>query len=227
MKQIDIGKYVYIEALKWGGFLLLFLIVMPNKLIETKYLLIAFIILVISSVFPLFIMVKKGNYYLAHHKLFHHGAGELKDVLDKKSFKKILTYLNEKILFPFFLIMFLFSSLFSELKGISWAKNALNSYFPSNNWFLLTVLILSGIVLVFSGSQIKGKKKENISRFDLIFILILALFAAYIILARTYQLGRVSYIITILSFLLICLVSFLILNDNGEDTSGSKLQTKL
>lgn len=217
MKQIDLGKFIVIEILKWVGFLLLYLITKPFELIETKYLLITFVVITISSLLPLFIMTKRGGGHIHHQSPFFKDSLELSGVLNRRSYKKLFLYLNEKVFFPVFLVIFLFFSLFKELKDINWAHSAYKYYFQTGSKILLALLISSGIILALSDSQITKKSEAKFGRNEIIFTFALAGFAFYIILIKTLELGWVSIVISVLSSALICLVSFLIFNENNSE----------
>ena len=77
--------------------------------------------------------------------------------------------------------------------------------------YLLIIVIISGILDVFS--EPIEKKKEKVNKKDYIFIIILGIIGFLIIKFKTSDLGFLSWIISIIAGILIILLSLLILEE--------------
>lgn len=80
--------------------------------------------------------------------------------------------------------------------------------------YLLVLVIVLGILDVFSEHTIKEKKRS--SRKDYLFIIILAIAGFFIIKYKTSQLGWLSWLISVIAAVLILLLSILVLEDENE-----------
>jgi len=94
-------------------------------------------------------------------------------------------------------------------------QKAIISDFINLNW-LLGIIIISGILMIFL-----SKKEDNeqeivnnpVNWRDYSLIFILAIISAVLILMKIKDLGWLAWVISILSGLIICLISYLIIND--------------
>ncbi len=92
-------------------------------------------------------------------------------------------------------------------------QGVVSIYFKLN--YLLIIVILFGILDVFS--EHKEKRRENVTRRDYAFVLILGILGFAIIKYKTAQLGWLSWIISIIAGILIVLLSILVLEDEGVE----------
>ena len=83
--------------------------------------------------------------------------------------------------------------------------------------YLLMIVIIAGILDIFSESPIY--KKEQVSVFDYVFITVLGLLGFAIIKYKTIDLGWLSWLISLIAGILIILLSILILEDDDENIS--------
>lgn len=94
-------------------------------------------------------------------------------------------------------------------------------YFNLN--YLLAIVIIAGILDVFSEHKITEKEKPN--KFTHIFIYILGVLGFAIIKYKTSQLGWLSWVVSITSGILIILLSLLVLEED-EETEMHELNKK-
>lgn len=103
----------------------------------------------------------------------------------------------------------------------SFKEGFIIDYFNLN--ILLTITVLSGIFTVLFKKEAEEKKEKQIIRpRDYIFIIILGLIAAVVIYYKIKGLGWLSYVISIVSGVIIILLSILLINESDEDDSGSE-----
>ena len=86
-------------------------------------------------------------------------------------------------------------------------------YFNLN--YLLIIVIVSGILDVFS--EHPKKEKENVNKKDYVFVIILGLAGFFIIKLKTSTLGWLSWLISIIAGILIILLSFLVLEEDEDE----------
>jgi len=96
-----------------------------------------------------------------------------------------------------------------------WA--GLVSMYLNLNYLLIAVIIL-GILDIFSEKP--KKKKEKITKKDYIFISLLGIIGFIIIKYKTFELGWLSWLISIIAGILIILLSLLILEE--DETNNTK-----
>lgn len=103
----------------------------------------------------------------------------------------------------------------------SFKTGFITDYFELN--ILLIITILTGIFTVLFKKEADEKKEKQIIRpKDYIFIIILGLVAAGIIYYKIKGLGWLSYVISVISGVIIILLSILLLNEPEEDDSRSE-----
>ncbi|MBS3084071.1 hypothetical protein J4423_04670 [Candidatus Pacearchaeota archaeon] len=111
-------------------------------------------------------------------------------------------------LFQVLLVTYLVLLLAEEL----WA-GVVSNYLNLN--YMLALVIILGILDVFSEPQIKKQKKAT--KKDYLFIIILAIAGFLIIKLKTSSLGWLSWAISIIAGVLIALLSILVLEDNDNE----------
>ena len=111
-------------------------------------------------------------------------------------------------LFQVLLVTYLVLLLAEEL----WA-GVVSNYLNLN--YMLALVIILGILDVFSEPQIKKQKKAT--KKDYLFIIILAISGFLIIKLKTSSLGWLSWAISIIAGVLIALLSILVLEDNDNE----------
>ena len=84
--------------------------------------------------------------------------------------------------------------------------------------YLLIIVIIAGIVDVFSEQPLK--KKEYVRNIDYIFIVFLGILGFGIIKYKTIELGWLSWVISVIAGILIILLSLLILEEEDEQTQN-------
>lgn len=127
----------------------------------------------------------------------------------------LFLYLNRNYLFPFILIVYMIFLLVKQTHIFGLDKYKL---FLFNENILLGVTIFSGILTIFKDDKDKNyilEVKKNSYLYILLTIL-LSLLWTYIILEQTIKLWNLSYIISIISWILIFLVWISILEDDEE-----------
>ena len=90
--------------------------------------------------------------------------------------------------------------------------------------YLLIIVIIAGILDVFS--EHKTPKKQPIKKTDYLFILLLGIAGFAIIKTKTTELGWLSWLISIIAGILIILLSLLVLEDDDEEdkkTTSNKI----
>lgn len=117
-------------------------------------------------------------------------------------------------IFQFLLIILLFVLLINEFKKIE---------FINLNYLLITVLVF-GILTIFLRPEIKRKKQE-ITKKDYYFIILMGIAGIILIYIKTSSLGWLSYLISIIGGILIILLSILILEDDKRWKTQEKLNT--
>lgn len=85
--------------------------------------------------------------------------------------------------------------------------------------YLLVIVILAGILDVFS--EPREKKKEEITKKDYLYVILLGIAGFIIIKFKTASLGWLSWLISIIAGILIVLLSLLVLEDD-EDENGEE-----
>jgi len=155
------------------------------------------------------------------------GSKELLNLLSfLKGVKNYFSYLFQEFkksvnsIFSWSLIFYLVLLLIEEFKDTEFVKEAflfeesfLKGFLAERMNWLLGWVILTGIFSVFWGEQQEKLTKEKITKKDYLFILGLGLLGAYLIFYKTKELGWLSYVISIISGLLIILLSIIILNE--------------
>ena len=81
--------------------------------------------------------------------------------------------------------------------------------------YLLIIVIIAGVLDVFS--EHPHKDKEKTTKKDYVFIGLLGIAGFIIIKYKTAQLGWLSWLISIIAGILIILLSILVLEEDGED----------
>ncbi len=89
--------------------------------------------------------------------------------------------------------------------------------------YLLIIVIIAGILDVFSEHEIK---KEKARKIDYVFIAILGIVGFLIIKFKTADLGWLSWLVSIIAGILIILLSLLILDEDEDDKENSKEEAK-
>ncbi|MCD6528122.1 hypothetical protein J7K44_00555 [bacterium] len=124
-------------------------------------------------------------------------------------------------IFSWSLIFYLILLLIKEFKDFEFVKEALFFEKSPIKWFLagrmnwlLGWVILTGIFSVFWGEQQEKLVKEKITKKDYFFVLGLGLLGAYLIFCKTKELGWLSYVISVISGLLIILLSVIIIEED-------------
>jgi len=90
--------------------------------------------------------------------------------------------------------------------------NSVSWYLNLN--YLLIIVIIAGILSIFT--EQKKPKKEKITKKDYIYISILSIAGFIIIFIKTQELGWLSYAISIIAGILIFLLSYLVLNEDED-----------
>ena len=85
-------------------------------------------------------------------------------------------------------------------------KDSVSNYFNLN--YVLASIAIIAIVVVFTKQKAQSK---SITNRDYAYMIILSLFSSAIILATTYQLGWLSYVISITSGLIILLLIYMVI----------------
>jgi hypothetical protein len=108
--------------------------------------------------------------------------------------------------FQFFLIIYLILLLVNEF-----------NYFTHFNstWVLIPTIVFGIITAIFSKEE--KERKEDMKTFDKILVWFLALIGMILIFIKTKDLGWLSYVISVISGVLIVLVGYLIYEDDGEE----------
>lgn len=81
--------------------------------------------------------------------------------------------------------------------------------------YLLVIVIVSGILDVFS--EHKTREKEKATKKDYVFIFLLGIAGFFIIKLKTSQLGWLSWLISIIACILIILLSILVLQEDENE----------
>lgn len=142
---------------------------------------------------------------------------KLKNKKIKKIWKFVLD-INQDV-FTISLITYLVFLLLEEF------KKGFVSYNLNLN-ILLGLVIASGVLTVLSEEKtnkhkLKTNKNESrINKKDYFFIFGLGILGAILIFYKTKEIGWISYIISIVSGVLIILLSVLILEDNDDDSTN-------
>lgn len=88
------------------------------------------------------------------------------------------------------------------------------SIYLNLNYFLVFVII-TGILDVFSEHEKKTEKKAGWKDYGFVFVL--GVLGFWIIKYKTFELGWLSWVISIIAGILIVLLSVLVLEENGEN----------
>ena len=80
--------------------------------------------------------------------------------------------------------------------------------------YLLIVVIVVGVLDVFSEHPFKTK--EKVGKWDYVFVFVLGILGFVIIKYKTVELGWLSWIISVIAGVLIVLLSFLVLEEDDE-----------
>lgn len=115
-------------------------------------------------------------------------------------------------LFQVLLVTYLVLLLAEEL----WAGTVSN--YLNLNYMLIIVIVL-GILDVFSEQQ--HRERKDVTKKDYIFVLVLAIAGFLIIKVKTSSLGWLSWVISIIAGILIFLLSILVLEDNDNEMESS------
>jgi len=91
----------------------------------------------------------------------------------------------------------------------------ITDYFNLN--ILLIITIISGILTVAGEKEVGEKEERRIKVKDYIFIIILGLVAAGLIFYNIKEIGKLAYLISIVSGIIIVLISILLLKDSFDD----------
>ena len=120
----------------------------------------------------------------------------------KGNYAEIISHLFQTLLVTYLLLL-----LIEQL----W-QGVVSVYFNLN--YLLVIVIIAGILDVFSVHE--EKRKEQITKKDYIFISILGVLGFAIIKYKTSELGGLSWLISIIAGILIILLSLLVLEEDDE-----------
>ena len=138
------------------------------------------------------------------------------DILNKQKIKRVVNYcliLNQEI-FSSLLITYLILL----LGEILW-EGCITSYFNMDN--LLVIVIISGAIAVLTVKETNEtgitNQKESIAISDYIFIICAGILGAVIIYNKISDMGLMSYVISVVSGLLIILLSILLLEGEEEN----------
>ena len=121
-----------------------------------------------------------------------------KPKLKEEEFRK--NFLN--IAFQFILVLFLISLLVREFISIE---------FVNMNYFMITVLIFGILTIIFPAKT--EKQKEKVKKRDYFLILFFGILGSLLIWYKTQDIGYLSYVISIISGVLIILLSILVLEE--------------
>ena len=116
--------------------------------------------------------------------------------------------------FNYVLIIYLLLLLFQEF-------NYLNQF---NSNFLLVATLVFGILTVLF--PVKHEEKKEMKLWDKILAIALGLIGAILIFVKTQYLGWLSYVISIISGILIVMIGFLIYEDNDKEEEELYLTNK-
>jgi len=91
----------------------------------------------------------------------------------------------------------------------------ISDYFNLN--ILLIITIISGVLTVGGKKEVEEREKYSIKIRDYIFIVILGLVAAGLIFYSIKEIGKLAYLISTVSGVIIMLISILLLNNSFDD----------
>lgn len=130
-------------------------------------------------------------------------------------------------IFSWSLVFYLLLLLIDQFKDTEFVQKTF--FFESSpfEWFLtgrmnwlLGWVILTGVISVLVGKERKEKElREKIVLKDYLFIFGLGILGAFLIFYKTKELGWLSYVISLISGLLIILLSFIILKEEDESNN--------
>jgi len=164
---------------------------------------------------------------------FRYSKQLLKFLSFLKKVKDYFCYLFQEFLksvnsiFSWSLIFYLILLLIGEFKDVEFIQETLFFEKSPVEWFLagrmnwlLGFVIVTGIISVLSGKpEILKRAKEKITFKDYLFIFGLGVLGAFLIFYKTKELGWLSYVISLISGLLIILLSIIILKEEEENES--------
>jgi len=187
---------------------------------------------IFSGIFKLFFNLDKLIDW-SQKSYFRHSKQLLKFFIFLKEVKNYFCYLFQEFkksvnsIFSWSLIFYLILLLTEQFKDAKLVKEAFFFEESPFEWFLsgrmnwlLGFVIITGIMSVLMGkSEVQKGTKEKVKLKDYIFIFGLGIFGALLILYKTKELGWISYVISLISGLLIILLSIIILKEEEENES--------
>ena len=120
--------------------------------------------------------------------------------------KYIFSYVFQALLF-LFLLTLLVREFYPEL---------INSKI-NINWFMIIVIVFGALSILFPVNQQVPEKKQTTWKEHLL-VIILGIAGAFIIFLKLKALGWLSYVISILGGMIIILLSWLLLNEEEENS---------
>jgi len=122
-------------------------------------------------------------------------------------------YMTQEIIKEIFKISLISYLLFYLVENFK--AGFISDYFSLN--ILLIITIISGVLTVGGEKEVEEKGKYSLKVRDYIFIIILGLIAAGLIFYSIKEIGKLAYLISIVSGVIVILISILLLNDSFDD----------
>jgi hypothetical protein len=91
----------------------------------------------------------------------------------------------------------------------------ISDYFNLN--ILLIITIISGVLTVGGKKEVEEREVKKIKVKDYVFIIVLGAVAAGLIYYSIKEIGKLAYLISIVSGVIVILISILLLNDSFDD----------
>lgn len=126
------------------------------------------------------------------------------------SFKVLVNFL-----FQLFLVIYMVLLLINEFVAVK---------FMNLNYVMVLTIIFGVLTVIFPYER--KEKKEEMKTFDKVLVYVLAIIGIVLIFIKTKNLGWLSYVISIISGLLIVLVGYLVYSDDDEEEFNIKFNKK-